>query len=44
MTQSSLARFEARGTTPRLPLLERLAAALGLTLAVSLEPARRRSA
>jgi hypothetical protein len=30
--------------TPTLPLLERLAAALGLTLTVSLEPARRRSA
>jgi hypothetical protein len=29
----------ARGTTPTLPLLERLAAALGLTLTVSLTPA-----
>ena len=44
MTQPGIARFEAGGTTPTLPLLERLAAALGLTLTVSLEPARRRSA
>src|SRR5216684_3386494 len=44
MTQPGIARFEAGGTTPTLPLLERLAAALGLTLNVSLEPAERRSA
>jgi HTH-type transcriptional regulator / antitoxin HipB len=44
MTQPGIARFEAGGTNPTLPLLERLAAALGLTLTVSLEPARRRSA
>ncbi len=44
MTQPGVARFEAGGTTPTLPLLERLAAALGLILAVSLEPAERRSA
>ena len=44
MTQPVIARFEAGGTTPTLPLLERLAAALGLTLTVSLTPARRRSA
>jgi len=44
MTQPGVARFEAACTTPTLPLLERLAAALGLTLAVSLEPAERRSA
>jgi len=44
MTQPGIARFEAGGTTPTLPLLERLAAALGLTLTVSLEPAGRRSA
>ena len=44
MTQPGIARFEAGGTTPTLPLLERLAAALGLTLTVSLEPAERRSA
>jgi HTH-type transcriptional regulator/antitoxin HipB len=44
MTQPSIARFEAGGTTPTLPLLERLASALGLTLTVSLTPAGRRSA
>ncbi|MGN6679036.1 MAG: helix-turn-helix domain-containing protein [Streptosporangiaceae bacterium] len=44
MTQPGIARFEAGGTTPTLPLLERLAAALGLTLTVSLAPAGRRSA
>jgi ribosome-binding protein aMBF1 (putative translation factor) len=44
MTQPGIARFEAGGTTPTLPLLERLAAALGLTLNVSLAPAERRSA
>jgi HTH-type transcriptional regulator/antitoxin HipB len=45
MTQPGIARFEAGGTTPTLPLLERLAAALGLTLTISLEPpGRRRSA
>ncbi len=44
MTQPGVARFEAGGTTPTFPLLERLADALGLTLAVSLEPAARRSA
>ncbi len=44
MTQPGVARFEAGGTTPTLPLLERLAAALGLALNVSLAPAERRSA
>jgi ribosome-binding protein aMBF1 (putative translation factor) len=44
MTQPGLARFEAGGTTPTLLLLERLAAALDLTLKVSLGPAARRSA
>jgi HTH-type transcriptional regulator / antitoxin HipB len=44
MTQPGIARFEAGGTTPTLPLLERLAAALGLTLQVSLAPAERRTA
>jgi HTH-type transcriptional regulator / antitoxin HipB len=44
MTQPGIARFEAGGTTPTLPLLERLAAALGLTLQVSLRPDGRRSA
>lgn len=38
-----IARFEAGGTTPTLPL-EILAVALGLTLDVSLVPAERRSA
>jgi HTH-type transcriptional regulator / antitoxin HipB len=32
MSQPGIARFEAGGTTPTLPLLERLAAALGLTV------------
>jgi HTH-type transcriptional regulator/antitoxin HipB len=44
MTQPAIARFEAGGNTPTLPLLERLADALGLTLTVSLAPADRRSA
>src|SRR6266704_1978280 len=44
MTQPGIARFEAGGTTPTLPLLERLATALGLTLNVSLAPAGRWSA
>ena len=36
-TQPGVARFEAGGTTPTLPLLERLAAALGLRLSVSIQ-------
>jgi len=40
MTQPGVARFEAGGTTPTLPLLERLASALGLTLTISLAPRR----
>jgi len=44
MTQPGIARFEAGGTTPTLPLLERLAAALGLTLTVSLTLAEPRTA
>lgn len=44
MTQPGVARFEAGGTMPTLPLLERLAAALGLAVTVSLTPAGRRSA
>lgn len=40
MTQPGIARFEAGGTTPTLPLLERLATALGLTLTISLDPGR----
>jgi len=43
MTQPGIARFEAGGTTVTLPLLERLAAALGLTLQVSFAPVGRRS-
>jgi HTH-type transcriptional regulator / antitoxin HipB len=44
MTQPGVARFEAGGTTPTLPLLERLADALGLKLTVTLAPGERRSA
>src|SRR5262249_59381613 len=44
MTQPGVARFEAGGTTPTLPLLERLASALGLTVTISLAPDGRRSA
>jgi HTH-type transcriptional regulator/antitoxin HipB len=44
MTQPGVARFEAGGTTPTLPLLERLADALDLTLTVTLGPGDRRSA
>jgi ribosome-binding protein aMBF1 (putative translation factor) len=44
MSQPGVARFEAGGTTPTLPLLERLAGALGLTLTVSLGPQQRRPA
>lgn len=38
MTQSAVARFESGGTVPTLPVLERLAAALGASLNVSFEP------
>jgi HTH-type transcriptional regulator / antitoxin HipB len=44
MTQPGIARFEAGRTTPTLPLLERLASALVLALAVGLGPAGRQSA
>jgi HTH-type transcriptional regulator/antitoxin HipB len=44
MTQPGVARFEAGGTTPTLPLLERLANALGLTLTISLASTDRKSA
>jgi HTH-type transcriptional regulator / antitoxin HipB len=44
MSQPGVTRFEAGGTTPTLPLLERLAQALGLALNVSLGPQQRRSA
>ncbi|MEN3612365.1 helix-turn-helix transcriptional regulator [Plantactinospora sp. ZYX-F-223] len=38
MTQSAVARFEAGGTVPTLPVLERLAASLDVILKVSFEP------
>jgi transcriptional regulator with XRE-family HTH domain len=38
MTQSAIARFEARGTVPTLPVLERLAAALDMRLTVRFTP------
>ena len=44
MTQPGVARFEAGGTTPTIPVLERLAGALGLRLTVALGPGQRRSA
>ena len=44
MTQPGIARFEAGGTTPTIPVLERLASALGLRLTVVLGPDQRRSA
>lgn len=37
MRQPAIARFEAGGTTPTLPVLKRLAAALGLELSVELK-------
>ncbi|MGC5010273.1 helix-turn-helix domain-containing protein [Streptosporangium sp. DT93] len=38
MTQSAVARFEGGGTVPTLPVLERLARALGADLEVRLTP------
>jgi ribosome-binding protein aMBF1 (putative translation factor) len=38
MTQSAVARFEAGGTVPTLPVLERLAHALGVELDVRFRP------
>ena len=38
MTQSAVARFEAGGTTPTLPVLERLARALDVELTVRFDP------
>jgi ribosome-binding protein aMBF1 (putative translation factor) len=38
MTQSAVARFEAGGTVPTLPVLERLARALDVELVVRLMP------
>lgn len=39
MTQSAMARFEAGGTVPTLPVLERIATALEMRLSVALIPA-----
>lgn len=38
MTQPAVARFEAGGTVPTIPLLERLARALEAELVVRLDP------
>jgi ribosome-binding protein aMBF1 (putative translation factor) len=38
MTQSAVARFEAGGTVPTLPVLERLARALDVELSVRFAP------
>ncbi len=38
MTQSAVARFEAGGTVPSLPVLERLARALDADLVVQVRP------
>jgi predicted transcriptional regulator len=38
MTQSAVARFEAGGTIPTLPVLERVARALDAELAVEIRP------
>ncbi|MET9676047.1 helix-turn-helix transcriptional regulator [Streptomyces sp. NPDC006482] len=38
LRQPAVARFEAGGTMPTLPLLERLAVALGMRLHVGFEP------
>ncbi|MFC4374005.1 helix-turn-helix domain-containing protein [Nocardia halotolerans] len=40
MRQPAVARFEAGGTTPTIPVLERLADALELHLRVEFEPTR----
>ena len=38
MTQPAIGRFEAGGTTPTLPILERIANAFDSTLSVELKP------
>ena len=38
MTQPAIARFEAGGTTPTLPILERIANAFDTTLTIELKP------
>lgn len=43
LQQPAVARFEAGGTMPTLPLLERFASALGLRLSVGFEPLERAS-
>jgi transcriptional regulator with XRE-family HTH domain len=43
LQQPAVARFEAGGTMPTIPMLERLAAALQLRLAVQFEPLREAS-
>lgn len=40
MTQSAVARFEAGGTVPTLPVLERLAHALDAELSIQFKPVR----
>ena len=40
MTQPAIARFEAGGTTPTLPVLKRIARALGMTLKIELKPSK----
>jgi HTH-type transcriptional regulator / antitoxin HipB len=44
MTQPGVARFEAGATTPTIPVLERLATALGLRLTIAFGPDERQSA
>lgn len=41
LKQPAVARFEAGGTMPTIPMLERLADALGMRLTVQLEPLSR---
>jgi HTH-type transcriptional regulator/antitoxin HipB len=43
LKQPAVARFEAGGTMPTIPMLERLAAALGLRLTVQLQPSTKAS-
>lgn len=38
MSQPAIARFEAGGTTPTLPILERIAHAFDTTLSIELKP------
>jgi len=43
LKQPAVARFEAGGTMPTIPMLERLAAALGMRLTVELQPSSKAS-